>query len=157
MGDATREAADGFHLLGLPELLLGPLKFLALRQIRVHRQDRSRDALVVAHQGPAPLHHDRRPVLVLLAELAHPLAARQRHRGRDLEVRSVVVDERAHRATHGLGGGPAVPPLRALVPVEDPVVEIAKEDRVLGLVEQRGLLTQPGIGLLALRGTFPPP
>jgi hypothetical protein len=147
MGDRGGQLAQGGRAgdpaelgLGLVQGVLGPP---ALGDVVVRLEDRGGPAGGGAPQRPAARHHHRGRVTPGVDELAFP-APGAGQLGHDVGERGgedglqAAMGHRAHR----LRLGPSVHLLRPAIPVDDDVLLVADEDRVVGQVEELGLLPQ---------------
>ena len=85
-----------------------------------------------------------------LHQLTRPFAMFQGGFSGAVELRVVFVQQGVHGLAQRLQLAPAVQALGALVPVDDVVFQVAHQDGVLRLVQQRRLVADAGIGRLAL-------
>ena len=137
VSDAAGQGADTLEALGAEEL---GLQFLFLGDVRVDDENRLRLPAIVAHQGPTRGDGQLAAVALIMVKFTMPFAVLQR-RGRRRQKGSFVAVQLQfrHAATDRLDGSPTVEPLGTLVPVGDPMPEITHLDRILRLVQQRGL------------------
>ena len=123
---------------------------LARADVGVDLQDRRRLSVLARNPRPVCFHVERIAVAVVLGDLAHPLALLQCGVRGAREHCGVVVQQRLRALAQRLQPGPAVEALGALVPEQDAVRQVAHDDGVLRLVQQRGLVADARLGLLAL-------
>ena len=123
---------------------------LARADVGVDLQDRRRLSVLARNPRPVCFHVERVAVAVVLGDLAHPLALLQCGVRGAREHCGVVVQQRLRALAQRLQPGPAVEALGALVPEQDAVRQVAHDDGVLRLVQQRGLVADARLGLLAL-------
>ena len=107
-------------------------------------------SVLARNPRPVCFHVERVAVAVVLGDLAHPLALLQCGVRGAREHCGVVVQQRLGTLAQRLQPGPAVEALGALVPEQDAVRQVAHDDGVLRLVQQRGLVADARLGLLAL-------
>ncbi len=75
-----------------------------------------------------------------------------KHAARLREFRTAGLEEQFQGvAANGFRGGPAIQPFGAVVPIGDPVLQVARRNGILGLIEQCGLFADLFLGQLALR------
>ncbi len=127
-------------LLALPQCLFG---LLAFGDVIVGLQDRHGTAPCIPLQRPPARHDGPRAVLPRVDEFPVP-AACTGQLGRDLFERPG--EDRPHELVRDLADSfvlfPPVQLLSAAVPKGDNVVHVAHEDRIVGEIEQSGLLAQ---------------
>ena len=147
VGDATGQRAQAFEPLRLQE---ARIELLLFGDVRVDRKDRSRLALLVAHERQPAEHVHHPSALGILPSLSGPASLLEHHRGQRLRGGGIRVDQLGGLAIQRLGASPAINPLRTLVPIEDRVVEGRHINGVIGGVEQGGLLPHFFLRLFAL-------
>ena len=148
MGHSPGESADALHAPGLEQLRFQAFPF---RDIRVDHQLGLGIALRVAHERPAAFHDDFPAVPGHLAQFADPFPGG--HHGLACFVqfgaKTGLREQFVRIAAERLGRRPAVEPLGARVPEDDPIADVTDHDGVLGLGEERCLLTDLLLRLLA--------
>ena len=141
MGDAARERPDALHPLRAEELRL---QLPHLGDVGVHDQDRAGRARLVPHERPTALHHQLAAVPRPLLEDSGPDALLEHHAARLEQLAAIAdVEKVGDVLPDRLRGGPGIELLGAAVPVADAVLHVLDEDRLVGQVQERGLLAQP--------------
>ncbi len=148
MREAAGKGADAFHPLRAQEL---GFEILLRGDVDVDAQERFRIAAGIPHQRGVAAHGQ------LLARLGDMLMLAARFPG----LEHLLVDRLRHAGVHadqfpdvvplGLGRSPAVQTFGPLVPEGDPArVDVAHDDRIVRLVQHRGLFANALLGALAL-------
>ena len=142
---AAGEGADAFEPLAAEQLRF---QLFFLRDVGVDDEDGLGLAVRFPHQRPAALNgrvRGRRGISGLISPVHSSCCWTAVQRAGGFK-RIVVGHQFVGGAADGLGGRPAVKPVRALVPINDAVGEIAHENGVAGDVQQRGLRTDLLVG-----------
>ena len=137
VSNATGKRANRLHSLRAQKLRLHPLLF---GDVSIDDEDRFGLSLLVTHQRPAALDHDLSAVSPHLMHFAFPLSVLNDCLARRIELRGTIFEKELFGvfANHFFSR-PAVDFFGALVPEQNVLIEIAHENGILRLVQQRRL------------------
>jgi hypothetical protein len=124
--------------------------FFLLRDVGIDREHRFGTPFVVPNERPARLDGDLTPVLGEVLEFAVPFALADRQPVDFFKFFGIGVEKSANIPANGFLARPAIHALGSLVPKQNFSFEIANEDRVLRLVQERRLFRDLLLGLFAL-------
>src|SRR5216117_3439794 len=138
---AMRRRSSSCNCKSRPDMVrrFSSARFCSVRSVFSSRNQRL--ALLIRPNRPAAGDRDPPSVFCGMDQLTLPTAGAQ-YLGPDVRERlrklsfEIVID----RLTQNFRSGPAVKALRALVPVSDPRVQIAHENRITGEIQEFGLL-----------------